>query len=87
MSNFLGSIQFWLFRLFFNTVFRMFCYYRNRFEDIDGHRSQNGRAHPFVIHIGMHHGEERIGTLGLGMGGIQAAPPAEIETVVRQALE
>ena len=33
------------------------------------------------------HGEERIGTLGLGMGGIQAAPPAEIEAVVRQALE
>lgn len=33
------------------------------------------------------HGAERIGTLGLGMGGIQAAPPAEIEAVVRQALE
>lgn len=33
------------------------------------------------------HGEERIGTLGLGMGGIQAASPAEIEAVVRRALE
>ena len=28
-----------------------------------------------------------IGTLGLGMGGIQSAPPEEIEAVVSQAIE
>ena len=32
------------------------------------------------------HGDERIGTLGLGMGGIQNAPPDEIEAVVREAV-
>lgn len=32
------------------------------------------------------HGSERISTLGLGMGGIQSAPPAEIEAVVREAI-
>lgn len=32
-------------------------------------------------------GEERISTLGLGMGGIQNTPPNEIEAVVRQAIE
>lgn len=32
-------------------------------------------------------GEERISTLGLGMGGIQNTPPDEIEAVVRQAIE
>ncbi len=32
------------------------------------------------------HGDERIGTLGLGMGGIQNAPPDELETVVREAV-
>ena len=33
------------------------------------------------------HGTEMIGTLGLGMGGIQSAPPEEIEAVVSQAIE
>lgn len=32
-------------------------------------------------------GTEMIGTLGLGMGGIQSAPPEEIEAVVSQAIE
>lgn len=32
-------------------------------------------------------GEERIGTLGLGMGGIQETPPDEIEAVIRKAIE
>ena len=32
------------------------------------------------------HGEERLSTLGLGMGGIQKAPPAEIEAVIREAI-
>lgn len=31
-------------------------------------------------------GEERLSVLGLGMGGIQNAPPAEIETVIRTAI-
>ena len=33
------------------------------------------------------HGGEKISTLGLGMGGIQAAPPEEIEAVIRRAME
>ena len=33
------------------------------------------------------HGDEKIGTLGLGMGGIQAAPADEIEAVVRTAID
>ena len=33
------------------------------------------------------HGEERIGTLGLGMGGIQNTPPDEIEKVIFAAIE
>ena len=33
------------------------------------------------------HGDEKIGTLGLGMGGIQKAPPEEIEAVIREAVE
>lgn len=33
------------------------------------------------------HGDERISELGLGMGGIQVAQPAEIERVVRLAIE
>lgn len=33
------------------------------------------------------HGEERIGVLGLGMGGIQKSSDAEIEQVVRTAIE
>ena len=32
-------------------------------------------------------GEEMIGTLGLGMGGIQNAAPSEIETVVAKAID
>lgn len=32
-------------------------------------------------------GEERIGTLGLGMGGIQETPPDKIEAVIRKAIE
>ena len=32
------------------------------------------------------HGEERIGVLGLGMGGIQKSSDAEIEQVVRTAI-
>ncbi len=32
------------------------------------------------------HGKEEISVLGLGMGGIQAAPPSEIEAVIREAL-
>lgn len=32
-------------------------------------------------------GDENICTLGLGMGGIQNAPPEEIEKVVRNAAE
>lgn len=32
-------------------------------------------------------GSERIGTLGIGMGGIHTAPPAEIEAVVSRALD
>ena len=32
------------------------------------------------------HGEERLSCLGLGMGGIQNTPPAEIEAVVREAI-
>ena len=33
------------------------------------------------------HGSERISTLGLGMGGIQASSPEEIEAVVREAID
>ncbi|MDE7464715.1 MAG: aldo/keto reductase, partial [Clostridiales bacterium] len=33
------------------------------------------------------HGEEMIGTLGLGMGGIHNAPPAEIQAVIERAIE
>lgn len=33
------------------------------------------------------HGEERLSALGLGMGGIQNAPPDEIERVVREAID
>ena len=33
------------------------------------------------------HGSESIGTLGLGMGGIQASPADEIEVVVRTAID
>lgn len=33
------------------------------------------------------HGSEMIGTLGLGMGGIQSAAPDEIEAVIRRAVE
>lgn len=33
------------------------------------------------------HGGEKISTPGLGMGGIQAAPPEEIEAVIRRAME
>ena len=33
------------------------------------------------------HGEERLSALGLGMGGIQNAPPDEIEQVVREAID
>lgn len=29
-------------------------------------------------------GEERISTLGLGMGGMQSAPPEEIEAVIKR---
>ena len=32
-------------------------------------------------------GEEKIGTLGLGMGGIQETPPDEIEAIIRKAIE
>ena len=32
------------------------------------------------------HGDEMIGTLGLGMGGIQGAPPDEIEETIREAI-
>ncbi len=32
------------------------------------------------------HGDERINTLDPGMGGIQNAPPDEIEAVVREAV-
>ncbi len=32
-------------------------------------------------------GEEKISTLGLGMGGIQETPPNEIETVIKKAIE
>lgn len=33
------------------------------------------------------HGTERIGVLGLGMGGIQHTPADEIEAIIRRALE
>lgn len=33
------------------------------------------------------HGDERIATLGLGMGGIQNTPPEEIQAVVERAIE
>ena len=33
------------------------------------------------------HGNERIGTLGLGMGGIQNSPPSEIQDVISLAIE
>ncbi len=33
------------------------------------------------------HGEEQISVLGLGMGGIQNADPAEIEAVIRKAIQ
>lgn len=33
------------------------------------------------------HGDERIGVLGLGMGGIQHTPPEEIETIIRKAID
>ena len=32
-------------------------------------------------------GEERISTLGLGMGGMQSAPPEEIEAVIKKAVQ
>lgn len=32
-------------------------------------------------------GDERISTLGLGMGGIQNTPPDEIEKVISTAIE
>ncbi len=32
------------------------------------------------------HGEEKIGVLGLGMGGIQHTPPEEIEAIIRKAI-
>ena len=33
------------------------------------------------------HGNEKIGVLGIGMGGIGTTPPDEIEAIVRKALE
>ena len=33
------------------------------------------------------HGTERIGVLGLGMGGIQHTPPEEIEAIIRKAID
>lgn len=36
---------------------------------------------------GLPHGEEHPSALGLGMGGIQNAPPDEIEQVVREAID
>lgn len=33
------------------------------------------------------HGHEKIGVLGLGMGGIQHTPPEEIEAIIRKAID
>ena len=33
------------------------------------------------------HGNEMIGVLGLGMGGIQHTPPEEIEAIIRKAID
>lgn len=33
------------------------------------------------------HGNEKIGVLGIGMGGIGTTPPDEIEAIVRKALK
>lgn len=40
-----------------------------------------------MIYRKLPHGEEKLSCLGLGMGGIQSAPPEEIEKTVRKGIE